>query len=326
MGIIETKDLRRSFFVAHHRPGLLGALGAVFSTAGTTVEAVAGVDLRIERGEVVGIVGPNGAGKSTAIKMLTGILVPTSGTLSVCGVVPHERRVALARRIGVVFGQRTQLWWDLPPSEGFRLLRRIYDVDAAAFARRRDELCDRLELRPFLDTPVRKLSLGQKMRCELAAALLHGPEVLFLDEPTIGLDVVVKEEVHRFLRALNREQGTTIVLTSHDLDDIERLCQRLIVIDRGRVVHTGDLGSLHRRYGLRRRLVVHLRDEAAIRVPAGAEVVETRGPRAVIAFDADVLPTPALVRALLENHDVVDLSVQEADIEDVIKHVYRHGT
>jgi ABC-2 type transport system ATP-binding protein len=322
MAVLRAVALRREFRVLDHRPGLVGALRSLLSTSGRTVEAVAGLDLAVEAGAFVGLVGPNGAGKSTTLKLLTGILVPTSGEVEVCGCVPHRERTSLARRIGVVFGQRTALWWDLPASEGFALLRRIYGVDAATFARRRDELCDRLGLGPLLDVPVRKLSLGQKMRCELAAALLHGPEVLFLDEPTIGLDVVVKEELHAFLRALNADHGTTVVLTSHDLDDIERLCRRVVVVDQGRVLHDGDLGSLHARYGLRRQLVLHLREvPGRVEVPDGAEVVEASGARVVVAFDG--IAAPQLVAALLGSLDVADLSIQEPRIEDVIKRMYR---
>lgn len=323
--MIEVRELCRTYRVLTPGRGVLGAFRALFSRRGHDVHAVQDVSFTIGRGEFVGYVGPNGAGKSSTLKMLTGILVPTSGEVRVCGRVPHRERTELARRIGVVFGQRTQLWWDLPASEGFRLLRHIYDVDETAFERRLGELTDRLELAGFVDAPVRKLSLGQKMRCELAGALLHGPEVLFLDEPTIGLDVVVKEELHRFLRDLNERDGVTVLLTSHDLDDIERLCRRVMVIDAGRLLHDGDLASLHDRYGHVRRLSVTLREASPTppELPAGAELEQVSGRTWTIAFQAEQVDAPTVVRSLLDAHDVVDLAVHEASIEDVVKRIYR---
>lgn len=323
--MIEARDLTRTYRVHTRGRGLRGSVGALFSREHRVVKAVSGVSFTIEPGDFVGYVGPNGAGKSTTLKMLTGILVPTSGEVRVCGQVPHQSRQALARRIGVVFGQRTQLWWDLPASEGFRLLRHIYDIDESTFDRRLGVLSERLGLGEFVDSPVRKLSLGQKMRCELVSALLHAPEVLFLDEPTIGLDVVVKEELHRFLRELNSDDGVTVLLTSHDLDDIERLCRRVMVIDQGTVLHDGDLASLHRRYGHQRRITVTLGGAPAAppTLPEGARLEETRGRTWTLSFDVEQVATPVLVRALLDEHDVVDLSVQEARIEDVVKRIYR---
>ena len=298
----------------------------LFSRAGRDVEAVSDVSFTIEPGEFVGYVGPNGAGKSTTLKMLTGILSPTSGQVRVCGLQPTRDRIQLARRIGVVFGQRTQLWWDLPAQEGFQLLRHIYGLEEHGFRKRLGLLVERLGIADLLGVPVRQLSLGQKMRCELVAALLHRPEVLFLDEPTIGLDVVVKEELHTFLRSLNRDGGTTVLLTSHDLDDIEQLCRRVMVIDRGRVLHDGDLGSLWTRYGHERRLVLQLRDApegGPLGLPAGTRVKERLGARLVLAFDSDRVRAPDLVRHVLSRYDVVDLEVREARIEDIVKNIYR---
>ncbi|MBX2801628.1 MAG: ATP-binding cassette domain-containing protein [Myxococcales bacterium] len=325
MGAVVADALNKTFRVLDHRPGLLGAVRNLFSAAGRDVSAVRDVSFTIEPGEMVGYVGPNGSGKSTTLKMLTGILRPTSGQAVVCGLSSTADRRALARRIGVVFGQRTQLWWDLPPMEGFRLLRHIYGVPLPDFERRLEELVERLALADVLDVPVRKLSLGQKMRCELVAALLHGPEVLFLDEPTIGLDVVVKEELHTFLRALNADHGTTMLLTSHDLDDIEQLCSRVIVIDRGERLHDGDLASLHRRYGHVRRISLQLAaaGEEPWALPDGAWVERSEGRQVVIAFDADRVAAPLLVRGVLSHVEVVDLAVHEARIEDVIKRIHR---
>ncbi len=229
-----------------------------FRRTKVAVRAVDGVTLSVGAGELVGYIGPNGAGKSTTIKMLTGILVPSAGRITVAGVDPQRRRVELARRIGVVFGQRTQLWWDLPLRESFELLRHVYRVDAARHAANLAGFVDLLEMGPFLDTPVRQLSLGQRMRGDLCAALLHDPSILYLDEPTIGLDVVSKSRVREFLAAVNRERGVTVVLTTHDLSDVERLCSRLVVIDHGHVIHDGTVAEIKDRFGEFRTVVVDL--------------------------------------------------------------------
>src|SRR5215218_10793827 len=252
--LIDVRDLERTF-VVRKRSGRL-------RRASTEVRAVHDLSFEIEAGEMVGYIGPNGAGKSTTIKMLTGILVPTSGHLRVAGLEPSRERTSLARRIGVVFGQRTTLWWDLPLRDSFELLQKIYRVEPARHRRTLQEYVELLDLGDLLDTPVRQLSLGQRMRGDITAALLHDPEILFLDEPTIGLDVVSKGRLREFLRALNAERGTTLVLTTHDLQDIEALCDRVIVIDRGTSVFDGPLDELHRRGESSRTLVVDLVDEA----------------------------------------------------------------
>ncbi len=321
--MIEVTNLQRHYRVQGGSGGLWGRLRALASGNDVLVRAVDGVSFGIEAGEFVGYVGPNGAGKSSTLKMLTGILRPTGGDVRVCGLVPHRHRTTLAMRIGVVFGQRTQLWWDLSAAEGFDLLRHVYRVDEATHRRRLGVLREQLDLGDFVRSPVRKLSLGQKMRCELAAALLHGPDVLFLDEPTIGLDVVVKAQLHAFLRRLNREDGVTVLLTSHDLDDIEQLCRRVIVLDRGRVLHDGDLASLYRDHGHLRRLTVQLADpRAPVELPEGATIDARDAATVTIVFDADRIGAPDLVRRILQDHDVRDLSVQEARIEEVVKRIY----
>jgi ABC-2 type transport system ATP-binding protein len=270
---------------------------------------------------MVGYIGPNGAGKSTTIKMLTGILAPTSGELRVAGLRPQRDRVELARRIGVVFGQRTTLWWDLPLSDSFDLLQKIYRTEPARHRENLARFVELLDLHDLLETPVRQLSLGQRMRGDIVAALLHDPEILFLDEPTIGLDVISKGRLREFLRALNAERGTTLVLTTHDLQDIEALCERVIVIDHGTAVYDGDLPGLHQRGGSTRTLVVDLVDEAPpIDVP-GAVTRRVEGPRQWLAFPADASAAP-LVAAVAAAYDVADLSIQEPDIEDVIRELY----
>jgi ABC-2 type transport system ATP-binding protein len=301
--MIKMHDLRKDFTV-RVRAGRL-------RREKRTVTAVDGINLRIERGEMVGYIGPNGAGKSTTLKMLTG------------GLTPVPQRTRLALRIGVVFGQRSQLWWDLPLRDSFALLRHIYRVPAAEHAARLRRCVGLLDLDGFLDTPVRQLSLGQRMRGELTAALLHGPEILFLDEPTIGLDVVSKQAVRSFLAELGTTGDVTLVLTTHDLADIERLCRRLVVIDHGRVVHDGTIEALHSRYGTRRRLVVDL--DAPL--PSGFTVegaalvtVEADGHRA--SFDLLTEAAGPVVARLAALSSLRDLSLVEPDIEDVVARLY----
>ncbi|HET6627592.1 MAG TPA: ATP-binding cassette domain-containing protein [Nocardioidaceae bacterium] len=286
-----------------------------------TVTAVDDLSFTVDRGEMVGYIGPNGAGKSTTIKMLTGILVPTSGSLSVAGIDPSRSRVELTRRIGVVFGQRTTLWWDLPLRDSFALLRRIYRVDTARFRRNLAEFTELLDLGDLLDTPVRQLSLGQRMRGDIAAALLHDPEILYLDEPTIGLDVVSKGRLREFLRRINAERDVTLLLTTHDLQDIEQLCSRVMVIDHGSLVYDGSLPGLHNQGSSTRTLIVDLVDTAApIDVP-GAVVKRVEGPRQWLSFPADASAAP-LVAAVAGSYDVADLSIAEPDIEEVIRQIY----
>jgi ABC-2 type transport system ATP-binding protein len=293
-----------------------------------TVAAVDGVDLVVERGEMLGYIGPNGAGKSTTLKMMTGVLTPTAGTLTVCGHRPVPDRTALALRIGVVFGQRSQLWWDLPLRESFELLRHIYRVPPVEHAARLSECRELLDLGPFEATPVRQLSLGQRMRGEITAALLHRPEVLFLDEPTIGLDVVSKRAVREFLATIGATGDTTLVLTTHDLADIERLCDRLVVIDHGRVVHDGSLEALHARYRSRRLVVVDLDEPAdvgpAIAALPGISLEASDGLRLTFAL-SDGAAAGSLVAALAGAASLRDLSVIEPGIEDVISRLYASG-
>jgi len=313
VGLIEVEHLSRTFTVRRRA-------GRVRRTT-SVVQAVTDLSFGIDRGEMVGYIGPNGAGKSTTIKMLTGILVPTSGRLSVAGIDPSRARVDLTRRIGVVFGQRTTLWWDLPLRDSFDLLRRIYRVDTDRHRRNVAEFTELLDLGDLLDTPVRQLSLGQRMRGDIAAALLHDPDILYLDEPTIGLDVVSKGRLREFLRRVNQERQVTLLLTTHDLQDIEQLCRRVMVIDRGSLVYDGPLGGLHAQGSSTRTLVVDLVDEAGpIDVP-GATVTKVDGPRQWLSFPADASAAP-VVAAVAAAYDVADLSINEPAIEDVIREIY----
>jgi ABC-2 type transport system ATP-binding protein len=290
----------------------------------STVCAVDRISFSIGAGEFVGYLGPNGAGKSTTIKMLTGILMPSSGRVRVAGLDPARQRTALARRIGVVFGQRTTLWWDLPLRDSLALIRHLYRVDRAAHRARLAELTEVLDLGGFLDTPVRQLSLGQRMRGDLAAALVHDPEILVLDEPTIGLDVISKATVRGFLSRLNVERGTTILLTTHDLGDIERLCRRVMVIDQGRLAYDGSLQRLRAEADADRVLVIDLtRPQAPIEVD-GVRLIRTDGPRQWLAIP----PTEnaaAVVAAVAARYDVEDIALREPDIEDIVTRLYSTG-
>ena len=317
MPLIELDEVRKTFVVSRAAGRLRRRREAV--------HAVAGISFTVGAGEMVGYIGPNGAGKSTTIKMLTGILVPSGGHIRVAGLDPSRRRVELARRIGVVFGQRTQLWWDLPLRDSFDLLRYVYRVPARRHAENLAGFVDLLDLGPFLDTPVRQLSLGQRMRGDLTAALLHDPEIVYLDEPTIGLDVVSKAHVRDFLTRVNAERGTTVLLTTHDLSDIERLCRRVMIIDHGRLLYDGGLEAVRARLGGERTLVVDLEEPAAPLVVAGATVVRTDGPRQWLRFHRGEISAAELVGRVMATSRVVDLAIEEPDIEEVVRRLYLEG-
>jgi ABC-2 type transport system ATP-binding protein len=307
--MIEVDELSKQFVVRRGR----------FRRERHVVEAVRGISFQVERGELLGYLGPNGAGKSTTIKMLTGILVPSSGRVSVAGLDPSRRRIELARRIGAMFGQRVQLWWDLPLLDSFELLRHIYKVPTDRYRTSLARFREVLELDPFLHTPVRQLSLGQRIRGELTAAMLHGPELLFLDEPTIGLDVVAKQRVRDFLVEINRDEGVTVLLTTHDLGDIERLCNRLLVIDHGSLIWDGTIADLKERYGGERTLVVDLEEPAPpLQVP-GARVERIDGPRQWLRFRGSASELTASVAATAR---LVDLQIMEPDIEEIVRRIY----
>jgi ABC-2 type transport system ATP-binding protein len=317
--MIDVTDLQKSFLV-YKRSGR-GPL-AVFRRQAVEVRAVDGVSFTVADGEMVGYVGPNGAGKSTTIKMLTGILQPSGGRMRVAGLDPSRDRRELARRIGVVFGQRTQLWWDLPLLDSFELLRHIYRVPPGAYRRRLDEFTALLDMGPFLHTPVRQLSLGQRMRGDLAAALLHDPHILYLDEPTIGLDVVAKARMREFLALLNRERGVTVLLTTHDMSDIERLCSRMLIIDHGHVIYDGALDAIKARFGGERTVVVDLEEELPpLRVP-GATVVRVDGPRQWLRFRRSEATAAQVIAAVAESARLLDLTIEEPEIEDIVRRIY----
>ncbi len=325
MAIIEAVGLRKVFRSVVRRPGIAGAFGTLFSREFEEKVAVDDVNFALEPGELVGYIGPNGAGKSTTIKMLTGILVPTSGRLLVAGVEPFANRQANAQNIGVVFGQRSQLYWDLPLRESFELLRAIYDIPRARYAENLAYFSSILDLERFMNTPVRQLSLGERMRGDFAGAMLHDPKIVYLDEPTIGLDVIAKEAIRTFIGDVNRERGTTVILTTHDLADVERLCRRIVLIDEGRVIYDGPLSRLREEYGTHRTLIVNLLERAEhVSIP-GATVVESEGTSLHLRFDRRELSAEALVRRVTERFQITDIAIVEPDIESIVRRIYTDG-
>lgn len=320
--MIEVDNLSKTFKVYHHRKGFLGSFVNLFSRKHRIVRAVDNVSFTVKRGEIVGYLGPNGAGKSTTIKMLTGILVPSSGSVTVNGYIPHRQRKENAKRIGVVFGQRSHLWFDLPVQESFELLQRIYRIPQLQYRHNVEMFDDLLNLSDFFQTPVRQLSLGQRMRADIAAALLHNPDVLFLDEPTIGLDVVAKARIRQFIQKINAERQVTIVLTTHDLDDVEKLCKRVILIDNARLCFDGELATLRRLLSTERLLSVDYAEVYPdVSIPS-THIIYQEGARVQYRFSPEEISAADLISAILQRFRIVDISIQEPDIEELIKTVY----
>ncbi|MBC9784086.1 ATP-binding cassette domain-containing protein [Heliobacterium chlorum] len=327
--MIEALGLTKEFRLFQRREGVMGAVRDLWDRDYQTVKAVDQIDLKVNRGEMVGYIGANGAGKSTTIKMLSGILVPSSGHLVVNGFVPHKERVEFCRRIGVVFGQRSQLWWDLAVSESFRLLSRVYRIPESVYRQRLDRFVELLEMADFLHIPVRKLSLGQRMRCELTAALLHHPDLVFLDEPTIGLDVLAKDRIRRFLSEINQELGTTVLLTTHDLSDIEALCSRVVMIDKGKIVYDGSLGKLQDSFGQGRTIKVDFSAPVNLaelhasfgHLPVRWETPESR--RAIATFSAKEVAPAEVMKILIDQYPVLDIAIDATKIEEIVKEIYQ---
>jgi len=320
--IITVSNLKKYFKVSKHHRGAWGTLRNLLTREYKLVRAVDGISFEIEPGELVGYIGPNGAGKSTTIKMLTGLLVPSGGDLWVNGRVPWKARQAHVINIGAVFGQRTTLWWDLPVIESLDLLQYIYEIPPDRFRQNLDEFRGLLDLDSFLDTPVRSLSLGQRMRADLCAALLHDPMLLFLDEPTIGLDVVAKERIRQFILHINRQRGTTVILTTHDLSDVEKLCERVMIIDQGRLLFDGELDALRERFSGKRELVVYFAQEYEAVVVEGAQVVARDGTRATYQFERGTITASELIGRLSASYRIHDLQVREPEIEETVRRIY----
>jgi ABC-2 type transport system ATP-binding protein len=320
---IEAKNLTKEFIVTKKEPGLKGAFKNLIHSEKSVFRAVNNINFSIDEGQVVGYIGPNGAGKSTTIKMMSGILQPTSGDVTIRGISPFQDRKKVVRNLGVVFGQRTQLYWDLRLGESFELLRRIYEIDDATYQKNLRILNDILNIQEIINTPVRQLSLGQRMRGDLAAAILHSPPVIFLDEPTIGLDVDVKYCVRQFIKDINDQYHTTIILTTHDLGDIEELCRRIIIINHGEIVHDCSLETLMNEFAPNRQLIVDLYQapEQPIEL-RNARVIKQEGARICLEYNKKETSTGDVIEAIAANHSIQDISIEESNIEDVIRTIY----
>ncbi len=329
--IIEVRQLTKTFRTPDKPPGLRGALKHLVRPQYETKIAVDAIDLTINAGESVAYVGPNGAGKSTTLKMLTGILMPTAGEVHVNGLVPFENRIANNRNIGVVFGQRSQLWWDLPVQESLRLLGDIYEIPAATFEANLNKFIDLLDLGPLLSKPARYLSLGQRMRSDLAASLLHSPAIVYLDEPTIGLDVAVKVRIRDFIKQINQEQGTTILLTSHDLSDIENTCERLVMINEGKIVYDGPLPAIKERFGRERVLqlilreaipAAHVQAQAALAQYSSLVINQPDPFQLALQFDTAEVTAGTVINHLWSVLPISDLQTEDPSVEFIIRQLF----
>jgi len=324
--IIEVKNVKKEFRTLKKKAGLKASLATLLSRKYKVIRALNGVSFEIKEGEFVGMIGPNGAGKSTMIKILTGILTPSSGKVTAMGLVPYESRQKYAQNVGVVFGQRTQLWWDLPVKDTFDLLRHIYSVPMDVYKENMKRFTEVLELDKYLHQPVRKLSLGERMRCDLAASLLHNPKIVFLDEPTIGLDVEAKFRIREFLKEQNRN-GMTIILTTHDMGDIEELCPRTIIIDKGGIIYDGLTSKFRERVATQRALIVDFKEPSPKKIvlPSGAKIVNREGDRAVIGINIRKTTVAAVIKHVLSRYGVDDIATQEPSIEETIRKIYSEG-
>ena len=330
--MIYVENLKKEFKKTIKEPGLKGSFKSFIKPKNEIIKAVDDISFHVPRGEVLGFIGPNGAGKSTVIKMLTGILTPTSGRCEINGQIPYKNRKNYVKEIGVVFGQRTQLWWDLALRETYTVLKEIYEVDDADFKKRMAFLNEVLELDDFITSPVRTLSLGQRMRADIAASLLHSPKVLFLDEPTIGLDVVVKDNIRKAIKAINDTEKTTDILTTHDLQDVENLCNRIVMIDKGKKVFDGEISNLKEKFGSSREMqyvpldmnaAQKLDYRAELGLPESAVEVVNDGYSVKVRFNSNLVPVEKILNCTLSKLHVKDINVSDADIEEIIKSIYR---
>ncbi len=316
---IHVQGLTKSYRIAERQPGMVGAVKSLFHRTYRDVEALRGIDFDISRGEMVGYIGPNGAGKSTTIKILAGILVPTGGRCVVNGVVPWQSRISYVAQIGVVFGQRTQLWWDLPVVESFELLREIYKVPNNRFKTSLAELVELLDLSPLLDTPVRQLSLGQRVKCDIASALLHEPQILFLDEPTIGLDAVTKASVRGFIKEINRNRDVTVLLTTHDLGDIEALCRRVIVINDGICLSDSSIDELRNQYVHEKHVVIEFGNSPCLESIHQDDVLKSEGTRITFLCTSNISD---FVAQMTSRYEIKDITIETPPIERVVTELY----
>jgi len=325
MALIEVRDLRKEFKRIIPKTGAFSGVRNLWNNNYHTHVAVDDISFDVQEGELLGYIGPNGAGKSTSIKMLTGILVPSAGDVKIAGLTPWKDRKEHTKNIGVVFGQKTQLWWDIPVIESFRVLKTIYKIDDKRYVKNLNIFRELLELDQFENTPVRQLSLGQRMRADLAAALLHDPKILFLDEPTIGVDVLAKERLRTFIKEINRDRNVTVLLTTHDMQDIEKLCNRMAIIDDGKILYDGSISHLKDQFGNERTLVIEL-DDAPYRLDIpGTRVLKEEGARVWLAFNRTRHTASDIMMKVAESHTIRDLTVEEPEIESIVRELYEVG-
>jgi ABC-2 type transport system ATP-binding protein len=325
MALIEVSDLVKEYKINVRHKGLIGSIRSLLIPEYKHKRAVDGINFSIEKGQTVGFIGPNGAGKSSTVKMLTGILVPTSGSISIGGLSPYKDRKKNASKMGVVFGQRTQLWWDLPVGDTYDLLKYVYKIPDAVYKSNLAMFSEMLGLHEFIKQPVRQLSLGQKMRADIAAALLHDPEIIFFDEPTIGLDVIAKEKIREFIKVVHKEKGTTMLFTTHDMVDIEKTCERMIIIDHGKKIYDGSVEDIKNDYGRDRILAVEFSQNYANIFVPGVELIEEKDNKKWFRFSKDEVQVSQLIGKLSQQYGIVDLTVQEPEIEGIIRQIYQGG-
>lgn len=328
--MIHVENLCKDFYSNKKYEGFGGAIKSLFSNQKIVKRAIENVNFDIAEGEIAGYIGLNGAGKSTTIKIMTGLMTPTTGKCIVNGLEPYKNRKTYTKNIGVVFGQRTQLWWDLPVSESFSILKKIYDIPDNRYKQTLSELKEVLGLEEFYLTPVRNLSLGQKMRADLAAALLHEPKIIFLDEPTIGLDIIVKSKIRESIKQINQLKKTTVLLTTHDLDDIEQLCNKIIVIDKGKIIYNGSLNEIKEKYAIYRKVAFQIKEQKNLKFNEIFKLncddltfIENAN-NLEIKFNREAIQVQELVNFVMHNYNVSDITIQEPEMEDIIKEIYSH--
>jgi ABC-2 type transport system ATP-binding protein len=321
--IISVDSLLKKFNIPKCKKGILGGIISFFSREYDIKTALDRISFSVNEGELIGYIGPNGSGKSTTVKILSGILVPNGGDVRVMGKVPWKNRIDVVRELGVVFGQRTQLWWDIPVIESFKLLKDIYKISNNLYKSNIESLVETLELSKLLKVPVRQLSLGQRMRSDIAASLLHSPKILFLDEPTVGLDAVSKLKVRDFIRHLNKEQNVTIILTTHDMDDIESLCNRVLILNEGHIFFDGSLDEVRKKMSPERHLIIDLLDENDTIVDNQMTLIKKEGNRVWLSFNPTIVTAPKLISRIVSKHAIRDLYVENPPIEEIIAKFYR---
>lgn len=328
MAVIKVENLKKEFKRRIRKEGLKGSIQGLFSNQYELKTAVNNISFQIEKGEIVGYIGPNGAGKSTTIKMLVGILMPTNGSVKVNGIIPYKNRIENAKRIGVVFGQRTQLWWDIPVIESFKLMKYMYKISDKQYKENIELFFEILGIKEFINVPTRQLSLGQRMRADICASLLHNPDILYLDEPTIGLDVVVKENIRQFIKEINKIRETTVILTTHDVSDIEKLCSRVMVIDKGAIMYNGDLSKLKSIYGTEESLVAETETGSILNIEKdfyrdGIIDITCNLNKINVKYDKRYINSTQILSYLMQRYKIIDFLVSETDIEEIIRRMYK---